>query len=210
MKKSLVLASALGLAVLSAAPARAADTHPWNDEVGQWYVMPFIGYTWVDSNRLLDDDIHWGGALGKNLSDEWSAQLMGYAGNFNNNGQKKAEWKWPASYDGSLSGVSLDLMRVFNRSSRLSPYVLGGLGYQYDNYDGVKGEANVTASLGLGLAYDLYRNGNGSRTVQLRPEIRERWDFQSGNTMADTLAQVGIAFGWGAPRPEPKVEEPPP
>jgi OOP family OmpA-OmpF porin len=211
MKKSLLLASALSLAVLAAGPARAADTdHPWNDEVGQWFVAPFIGYTWLDSARLLDDGMYWGASLGKHLSKDWTAQITGYTGDYDNNGELKPEWKWPATFDATLSGVALDLMRVFDRDSRLSPYVVGGLGYQNDNYEGLEGDADVTAALGLGLMYDLYRNGDGSRTVQLRPEIRQRWDFASGETYSDTLASVGLALGWGPPRPAPKVEEPPP
>jgi OOP family OmpA-OmpF porin len=208
MKKSPVLASA-GLLILGAAAAPVfAEEPPWNDEVGQWYVMPFVGYSWLDSSRLLDDGVHFGGSIGKHLSEDWTLQLTGYTGSFDNNGKKKPSWTWPASFDGSISGASLDVMRVFDRASRFSPYVLAGLGYQNDNYKGLQGEANATASLGLGLMWDLYRNADGSRTVQLRPEVRERWDFQTGSTFADTLAQVGIAFGWGPPRPAPAVEEP--
>ena len=52
MKKTAMLATAIGLATLAAMPARAADPNrPWNDEVGQWFVAPFIGYTWTDSGR---------------------------------------------------------------------------------------------------------------------------------------------------------------
>ncbi len=211
MKKSLLLAPAIGVALLCAATARADDSsHPWNDEVGQWFVAPFVGYTWVDSNRYLDDGMHWGAALGKHLSEDWSAQIAGYTGDFDNNGEKDPSWGWPASFDATLSGVSLDLMRVFDRASHISPYVLGSVGYQNDNYEGLQGDANVTAAIGVGLMWDLYRNANGSRTVQLRPEVRERWDFATGETYGDTLAQVGIAFQWGPPRPEPKAEEPPP
>ena len=211
MKKSLVLMSAIGLAMLAGAPAQADDSsHPWNDEVGQWFVAPFIGYAWLDSNRLLDDGAYWGASLGKHLSDDWSAQITGYTGDYDNNGQKDPSWTWPASFDATISGVSLDLMRVFSRSSKISPYVLGGLGYQSDNYEGLKGDADVTAALGLGLMWDLYRNEDGSRTVQLRPEIRQRWDFATGDTYGDTLVQVGLGLGWGAPRPAPVVAEPPP
>ena len=171
MKKSLVLLSAIGLAMLAGAPAQADDSsHPWNDEVGQWFVAPFIGYAWLDSDRLLDDGIYWGASLGKHLSEDWSAQITGYTGDYDNNGQKQSSWNWPASFDATLSGVSLDLMRVFSRDNKISPYVLGGLGYQNDNYDGLEGEADVTAALGLGLMWDVYRNGDGSRTVQVRPE----------------------------------------
>ena len=208
MKKSLVLFSAIGLAMLAGTPAQADDSsHPWNDEVGQWFVAPFIGYAWLDSNRLLDDGAYWGASIGKHLSEDWSAQITGYTGDYDNNGQKQSSWNWPASFDATLSGVSLDLMRVFSRDSKISPYVLGGLGYQYDNYEGLKGEADVTAALGFGLMWDVYRNGDGSRTVQVRPEIRQRWDFATGDTYGDTLVQVGIGLGWGAPRPAPVVAE---
>ena len=211
MKKSLVLASAIGLAMLSGAPAQADESsHPWNDEVGQWFIAPFIGYAWLDSNRLLDDGAYWGASLGKHLSEDWSAQISGYTGDYDNNGQKDPSWTWPASFDATISGVSLDLMRVFSRSNKISPYVLGGLGYQNDNYEGLKGDADVTAALGLGLMWDLYRNEDGSRTVQLRPEIRQRWDFATGDTYSDTLVQVGIGLGWGPPRPAPVVAEAPP
>jgi len=211
MKKSLVLLSAIGLAMLAGAPAQADDSsHPWNDEVGQWFVAPFIGYAWLDSNRLLDDGAYWGASVGKHLSEDWSAQITGYTGDYDNNGQKQSSWNWPASFDATLSGVSLDLMRVFSRDNKISPYVLGGLGYQYDNYEGLKGDADVTAALGLGLMWDVYRNGDGSRTVQVRPEIRQRWDFATGDTYSDTLVQVGIGLGWGPPRPAPVVAEAPP
>jgi OOP family OmpA-OmpF porin len=203
MKKSAILATAVGLAALASMPVRAADPNrPWDDEVGQWFVAPFVGETWTDSDRLLGDDIHYGASLGKHLTDKWSMQFTGYVGDFDaaSNG----------SMDASLSGGSLDLMRVFNRSSKISPYILGGIGMQNTNYDGIKGDENVTAAVGVGLMWDLFRSADGSRTVQLRPEVRGRYDLQQDNGMFDTLAQVGIAFGWGPPRPEPVVEEPAP
>jgi OOP family OmpA-OmpF porin len=208
MKKSALLLSAVALGLAASAPA-GADDHPWNDEVGQWFVAPFIGYSWLDDDRLLEDDMHWGASIGKHLSEKWSAQITAYDGDYDNDGMKP-EWTWPASFDGSISGASLDLMRVFARDGRFSPYVLGGIGYQSSNYDGDRRDDNVTGSLGLGAMWDLARSADGSRTVQLRPEVRSRWDMQSGNTLNDIVAQVGIAFGWGAPRPAPKVEEPPP
>jgi len=210
MSKHAVLASAIAAALFASAAAQANDSSlPWNDEVGQWFVAPFVGYTFVDSDRLLDDDIHYGASIGKHLSKHWSLQLTAYTGDFDNDG-KRPEWTWPASFDGSLSGGSIDLMRVFNRDSRISPYLLGGIGMQNSNYEGLEGDENVTASAGLGLMWDLARSADGSRTVQLRPEVRSRWDLQSGTTLNDVVAQIGIAFGWGPPRPAPAAAEPPP
>ena len=208
MKHSQVLIAAVALGLAAAAPAKA-DDHPWNDEVGKWFVAPFVGMTFVDDDRLLDDGMHYGASIGKHLSEAWSAQITGYTGDFDNDG-RKPEWTWPATYDGTLSGVSLDLMRVFARDGRFSPYVLGGIGMQSSNYEGVKGDDNVTASLGLGAFWDLARSADGARVVQLVPEVRSRWDMQTGDTLNDLVAQVGIAFNWGAPRPTPKVEEPAP
>jgi OOP family OmpA-OmpF porin len=209
MPKTSVLVSAISLALLTSVAAQADDANlPWNDEVGHWYVAPFIGYGMLDDDRRLEDDVHWGASLGKHLTDRWSAQLTGYTGNYDNDGLEP-EWTWPASFDGSISGASLDLLRVFARDSKVSPYVLGGLGYQSSNYEGLEREDNVTASLGLGLFWDLMRNADGSRTVQLQPEVRSRWDLQSGNTLNDVVAQVGLVLGFGPARPAPVVEEPP-
>jgi OOP family OmpA-OmpF porin len=210
MNRHAVLASAVVAALLAGTTARADDSSlPWNDEVGQWFVAPFVGYTFVDDDRLLEDDILYGASIGKHISPHWSLQLTAYTGDHDNDG-KRPEWTWPASFDGSLSGVSFDLMRVFLRDNRISPYVLGGIGMQNSDYEGLEGDENVTASAGLGLMWDVARSADGSRTVQLRPEIRSRWDLQSGNTLNDVVAQIGVAFGWGPPRPAPAVAEPPP
>ena len=208
MKAHAVLASVISTALLGGATASAEQ--PWDAEVGHWFATPFVGYAFLDSDRLLDDGVYWGGSLGKHLSEKWSAQITGYTGNYDNNGEKKPEWSWPASFDGSISGASLDLMRVFARDGKVSPYVLGGIGYQSDNYDGLEREDNLTLAVGAGVMWDLMRSKDGSRSIQLRPEVRGRWDLQSGGSLFDTLAQVGVAFGWGPPRPAPAAEEPPP
>jgi OmpA-OmpF porin, OOP family len=91
------------------------------------------------------------------------------------------------------------LLRVFNRDSRISPYLLGGMpACRVPNYEGTR-ERRATSPLrlGIGLMWDLARSADGSRTVQLRPEVRSRWDLQSGDTLNDVVAQVGLAFGFG-------------
>jgi OOP family OmpA-OmpF porin len=209
MRTNALCVSVLAIAGLATATVRAEE--PWDPEVGHWFVAPFIGYSFLDSSRLLDDDVYWGGSLGKHLSTNWSVQITGYTGKYDNSGKKKPDWTWPASFDASISGASLDLMRVFARDSHLSPYVLGGIGYQSDNYEGLENEENVTLAAGVGLMWDLWQSEDGARSIQLRPEVRGRWDMQSGDTYFDTLAQVGVAFQWGPARPPaPPPEEPAP
>lgn len=209
MNKTPVLGIVCVLAALAAAPSRASErSHPWSDEVGQWFVAPFVGYTWLDSDRLLEDDLHYGASLGKHLSQYLTVQVTAYTGDYDNDGLRP-EWSWPASFDGSISGASLEMMGVFARSSRFSPYVLTGAGVQSSNYEGLEGDDNVALSVGVGALWDLWRSADGSRTVQLRPEVRTRFDFQDGSTLNDQFASLGVAFGWGPPRPEPRVDEPP-
>jgi len=177
VNKRLVLGITTALAALGGAAALAADvTPPWNDEVGQWFVAPFVGYTWLDGDRLLEDDVHYGASLGRHLSKHLTVQLTGYTGDYDNDGLRP-EWTWPASFNGSITGASLDLMGVFARESRFSPYLLAGAGVQSSNYEGLEGDDNVALSVGLGALWDLWRSADGSRTVQLRPEARTRFDF---------------------------------
>jgi OmpA-OmpF porin, OOP family len=208
MRTTAVLVPILATTLLASSATRADES--WDPEVGHWFVSPFVGYAFLDSDRLLDDDIYWGASLGKHLSRNWSAQITGYTGNYDNSGQTRAEWTWPASFDGSISGASLELLRVFARENSISPYLLGGIGYQSDNYEGLEREDNVALAVGVGLMWDLWQSENGARLIQLRPEVRGRWDLQSDDTLFDTLAQVGVAFGWGPARPAPAAAEPPP
>ena len=209
VNKRLVLGITTALAALGGAAVLAADvTPPWNDEVGQWFVAPFVGYTWLDGDRLLEDDVHYGASLGRHLSKHLTVQLTGYTGDYDNDGLRP-EWTWPASFNGSITGASLDLMGVFARESRFSPYLLAGAGVQSSNYEGLEGDDNVALSVGLGALWDLWRSADGSRTVQLRPEARTRFDFHDGSTLNDHFAHVGVVFGWGQSRPVPKADEPP-
>jgi hypothetical protein len=76
MTRPVLFAAAALSALLAGAPASADDSSlPWSDEVGQWFVMPFVGETFVDDDRLLDDDLHYGVAFGKHLNEDWSTQL---------------------------------------------------------------------------------------------------------------------------------------
>ena len=109
-----VILTAMLSTLLAGASASADDSSlPWSDEVGQWFLTPFVGETFVDDDRLLDDDIHYGVALGRHLNEKWSAQLSLYGGDFGADRTPAETPSWPASFDGSINGGSFDLMRVF-------------------------------------------------------------------------------------------------
>ncbi len=199
-KSTLVLAATLGAGF--AGTVARADA----DDVGKWYLNPMIQAVWLDDDRNADDN--WGAQLGigKALSEDWNVELN-YAHSI---------------HDGALGNdlrfenVELDALRVFYRdSARTNPYLLGGIGWLYKNYETTDNTSTFSGSLGAGLLVHLAESANGSSTTSLRGEIKVRYDLNSGgNTSVDYLAGLGLQFAWGRPRPaapaEPVVVPPPP
>src|SRR5215210_2892444 len=84
------------LLAAAAAPLYAAD------DAGRWYLTPQAGYLWTDNSRNTQDDLLYGLAFGKHLSDRWSAEL-----NFN-----VSDLDVPVG-DFEFHALSADLLRAF-------------------------------------------------------------------------------------------------
>lgn len=199
-KSTLVLAATFG-AVFAGTFARADA-----DDVGKWYLNPMIQAVWVDDDRNADDN--WGAQLGigKALSEDWNVELN-YAHSIHDGA---------LGNDLRMQNVELDALRVFYRdSARTNPYLLGGIGWLYKNYETTDNSSAFAGSLGAGLLVHLAESADGSFTTNLRGEIKVRYELNSGgNTSVDYLAGLGLQFAWGRPRPaapaEPVVVPPPP
>jgi OOP family OmpA-OmpF porin len=115
--------------------------------------------------------------------------------------------------DLTVWGGSLDVLRVFNRAGRFSPYIGVGAGaLEYDVRPGGLG-ANAMWQASLGAFWTIWE-GNGS-SFALRPDFKARWDdAHSAGRLTDYIGQLGFQFTWGGMRqvsaPPPPPPPPPP
>ncbi len=184
--RRLVLLSA---AAMMATPAFAAD------QVGQWYFTPQAGGLSTDNDRLLEDkDWVYGLAFGKHFSPAWSGEF-----NFNDSQQ----------FDNAIGpggtefrALSADLLRVFNREGRFSPYLTVGAGALQSEPTAGKKTDDFMAQAGVGAIVKLWESNTGS--FSLRPEIKARWDDAGApGYLLDYIGMLGIQLSFGPPPPPP-------
>jgi OOP family OmpA-OmpF porin len=204
MKKRITVLCALGAAV--GVPAMAADS-----DVGRIYMTPQVGYLRADSERPNDrDNLAGGFALGKHLSPAWSAEVLLNA--------TRLEGENAALPDLSMYGMSLDVLRVFNRAGAFAPYVgLGGGVIDNDLSPGSAGN-DAMAQVSLGAFWTVWEDGDSS--FAFRPDIKARWDdAHSAGRLLDYIATLGFQYSWGGapkvaptppPPPQPAAAPPPP
>jgi OOP family OmpA-OmpF porin len=172
------------------------------DETGKWYIAPQVGYTITDHIRAVDNDVYYGLAIGKHVSEAWSAELSLDRGTYHGPGGSKLD----------LSTISLDTLRVFARRARMSPYLTGGVGYANDDFNPGPSRGDFLGQVGAGLLIDVAANPSGSFAFQLRPEVKARWDWNDvgRGRPVDYLAGVTfvLAFGPGHKPWVPGAREP--
>ncbi len=189
LRKATVLSFIAGL-LTSAAQAA--------DETGKWYFNPQYGYTWLDEARSADDDYHWALAVGKHLSERWSVELNGLVGDFDG----------PGGIELDQRAYSLDALFVFGRKRAVSPYLTFGAGY-IGNESSLMDVDGPLAQAGLGLLIDVASNSAKTFVLQLRPEVKVRYDW--GDTALhddfhEYLVNLGLTLNFG---PAPYVPAPP-
>ena len=176
------------------------------DEVGHWYLDPYVGGMTPDSLWRTKEGVNldYGLAIGKNLSEAWSLEL-------NLNGARP-DFKVGPGHLGMYAG-SLDLLRVWNRSGLFAPYVeLGAGALQLDPSAGTS-RTVFMAQVGLGAFIKLWENADASRSLMLRPDLVARDDrFGQSDSKVDHLYTLGLVFtfGPGTPPPPPPPAPPPP
>jgi len=182
----------------------AVTTAAAEQRVGDWYLVPQGGYTWLDNDRGAKDDTFLGLAIGKHLNEAWSMELGVTDGNFD----------LPGDAELDLTSYSLDVLRVFARNSRVSPYITGGVGALYSKTDGQGSNTDFLAQAGLGLTIQLAQKQDGTLRFSLRPEVKARWALPRHNDPQDKFldysAGLGFQFAFGpAPAPAPVAEPAP-
>ena len=195
MKRSTLLCA---LAALVSAAASASD-----QDVGGYYFTPMGGVLYVDKDRpvVSRDNAIGGVAFGKHVSEAWSAEVLLNGSKLNGAG---------AAPNLTLWGGSLDLLRVFNRAGRFSPYIGVGAGaIEPDLSPGAAGtEAMAQAS--LGAFWTLWEGANGD-SFALRPDFKARWDdAHTAGKLRDYIGQLGFQYTWGGKTRVASLPPPPP
>jgi OOP family OmpA-OmpF porin len=189
-KRILTLATAAVALGFSVSAANAME------EAGQAYITPMATYIWPDgslgsgSGKELDDGLEGGQlAVGYALEEHWNVEL--------------ALQRWQLeTEDGTAdidqTGLVANLLNVYNRAGRFSPYIIAGLGFVNDDAGGANGdEDNFQAQAGLGLMTALF----GER-VALRTEWLYRYE-DAEDSLNDYLVNVGFQIALGAKKAAP-------
>jgi OmpA-OmpF porin, OOP family len=164
------------------------------EKPGQWYISPMAAVTWADQDRLVDDDVGAAIAFGRALSDEVNVEFHAFGYQFD--GIDETDY-W---------GVGIDLMRVFYRNGRISPYLLAGLGWNVKNRAFGPDEKNGYTNVAIGFLTDLVPGGS----VALRTEARYRVDSMPPSSYNDLILNVGLQIPFGSPYAQPAPPPPPP
>ena len=195
MKRYTVL---FALSAVAAVPAFGSDA-----DVGGMYLTPMIGVLRTDKDRPTHgrDYVLGGLAFGKHFSEAWSAEVM-----FNGTKLQGA----PFEPDRTLWAGSLDLLRVFNRPGRFSPYIgLGAGAIENDITPGAAG-TDAMAQVSLGAFWTIWEGGNG-KSFALRPDFKARWDdAHTAGRLTDYIGQLGFQYTWGGMRKVSAAPPPPP
>ena len=168
------------LAVSLAAPVYGEAQH------GQMYVSPLISVIDDDPARGADDtEIGGQFGVGKALNDRWNVEVI----------VQSAEFSGLRAQD--HFGVGVDFQRVFRRESRLSPYLLIGVGALDIDFDSGEDDNGAMYAIGAGFLTDL-----GASNIALRGEYRYRSDTSASSTLSDNLFSLGLQFPLGDGKPK--------
>jgi OmpA-OmpF porin, OOP family len=200
MNKALALgiAAAIGLA---GQPATAGDTAGM-----KYFVFPRLEAVWVDRDRDLDDGFQLGLGFGVGVNERWNFEFNLYRG-------------WhdgpPTTGNADFTAFTVNGLRIFYPEAKASPYFLLGAGLLSKDLRATGRSEDAIVEAGIGLLIDTFEKDDGSRKLQIRPELRSRWDLNEGSsggsTFSDFIAGVSFQYAFGPARVEEvRAAEPPP
>jgi OmpA-OmpF porin, OOP family len=165
------------------------------EQPGQWYVTPMASVTWFDEDRLVDDDIGVALSFGRALSENWNVEFHAFG--YQLDGLNETDY-W---------GLGADFARVFYRGGRISPYLLGGGGWNVKHREFGSDNKNGYVNAAFGFLTDIVPGGSAA----LRTELRYRIDIESPS-LNDLMFNVGVQIPFGQPyaKAAPVAAAPPP
>lgn len=161
---------------------------------GEMYFTLAGVYTDDDKDRGVDDSV--GGSqlgLGWVLTDRVSLEAMaGYS-----------ELGAIGIDDLKIWEGSLNLLVSLSPYTRLSPYLMGGIGMMNTDSSSMTPVNSTLGNLGVGLMYNF-----GNSPVSLRLQYRQRFETANTLTYKDRIASLSLQFGFGGA--EAPLRSPPP
>jgi OOP family OmpA-OmpF porin len=183
--------------VLAAASAAAGA----EQRVGDIYVTPAMGHTWLDNDRNARDDVFFGVTIGKHFNELISGEFTATRGEYDLSGTGELD----------LGSYTLDVLHIFARESRVSPFISVGAGALAYEPDGLHHTYHLLGQTGAGLLIDMSSRDDGALKFSFRPEVKARWSFPQDNDPQDKFldysAGLGFQMAFGSRRP---IETPPP
>jgi len=137
------------------------------DEVGHFYIDPYVGGITPDSKWDGNTSGVGGLAFGYHLSEDWSTELNFNTARLGTNDHQSHT---------RLSGLSLDALRVWNRSGVFAPYLDVGAGDLHSQVEGDRSRDNFMLQAGVGAFIKMWENADASRSFSLRPDVKLRAD----------------------------------
>lgn len=160
-------------------------------EVDDAYLKGLATYIDPDSDRSADSEFA-GGTLGfgLKLSERFNAE-------FDFQGLELSGESGAPDADQTALGVNL--VNLYNRDGRFSPFLLLGAGMVNTDIDGVTGsDEDLQIQGGVGLLTTL-----GAGRLALRTEALYRWQDESPDSLGDWIVNVGLQVGLGKRPPAP-------
>jgi len=158
-----------------------------SEQVGQKYVDGLGSFMITDSDRMVDDGFVGGGAtLGYAFAKRWNVEADLKVFNFDGDA---------GALDQDQFTLGLNLLNVYNRDGRFSPYLLGGAGWARTDGGMIVDDRDVLQLKGgVGMRTDLWDS-----RWSLRTEALYRWE-DANDALSDFIFNVGIGYAFGEPR----------
>lgn len=170
-----------------------------SESVGSKYFTPMLWAEWPDDARRVDDDYAFSVAFGRAVSEAFNVELNASRGKFDG----------AANNDQTLTAVGLDVLRVFYRDARTSPFVLFGGGWAQTETELAGSDSEAYADLGVGILATLSRSEDESSSLSVRGELRGRHTFgENDGRLVDYMAGIGLQYAFGGrPKAAPVAAE---
>lgn len=171
-----LLAAAAGLSLAIAAPAA--------DGEGQIYITPSWNFVDDDPDRGVDDDPGFDLTVGYTYTERWTVEAFAHAAELSSLIPANGEDHFEVGFNG---------LRVFNRDSLVSPYLLAGISNLNIETDSGRDTHYAAASVGAGVLF----------STSDRLGFRFQWRMRSqigGESLNDDIYSIGVQVALGEKR----------